>query len=221
MYLNANIPPIECYVRGNFLRDQKDSHDKYFECVVFGFTSIPKQVPLFHYMMTDGGIWWRAPISAFCKKPDTPEMPLNELMLWDSFSYNVSVTRFYQLDGCKMIYTSRRKKQLEGTYLFTIDWCAGDYNELDFGYAEKPDQHKCGHVIALDNGNYAIQPNNRLRIFDPSMAADPSKPLIHRLVNTRIWSVEDTSKWITDEDQEGSYDYEYKELKDGEEKHSK
>ena len=53
MYLNANIPPIECYVRGNYLRDQKDSHDKYFECVVFGFTSIPKQVPLFHYMMTD------------------------------------------------------------------------------------------------------------------------------------------------------------------------
>jgi hypothetical protein len=26
--LNANIPPIECYVRGNFLRDQEDSHDK-------------------------------------------------------------------------------------------------------------------------------------------------------------------------------------------------
>ena len=143
MYLNANIPPIECYVRGNYLRDQKDSHDKYFECVVFGFTSIPKQVPLFHYMMTDGGIWWRAPISAFCKKPNTKELHLNELMLWDSFSYNVSVTRFYQLQGCKMIYTSRRKKQREGTYLFTIDWCAGDYNELDFGYAEKPDQHKC------------------------------------------------------------------------------
>ena len=106
MYLNANIPPIECYVRGNYLRDQKDSHDKYFECVVFGFTSIPKQVPLFHYMMTDGGIWWRAPISAFCKKPGVKELPLNELMLWDSFSYNVSVTRFYQLQGCKMMYTS-------------------------------------------------------------------------------------------------------------------
>merc|ERR1711904_743882 len=98
-----------------------------------------------------------------------------------------------------MIYTSRRKKQREGTYLFTIDWCAGDYNELDFGYD-------------------AIQPNNRLRIFDPSMAADQSKPLIHRLVNTKIWSVEDTSKWITDENQEGSYDYEYKEIKDGKEK---
>jgi hypothetical protein len=49
-----------------------------------------------------------------------------------------------------------------------------------------------------------------LRVFDPSMAADPSKPLIHRLVNTKTWSVEDTSKWITDEHEEGSYDYDYK-----------
>ena len=33
--------------------------------------------------------------------------------MWDSFSYNVSVTTFYQIDGCKMIYISRRKvKQL-------------------------------------------------------------------------------------------------------------
>ena len=37
MYLNANIPIIDCYVRGNYLRDQKDSHDKYFGCAVFGF----------------------------------------------------------------------------------------------------------------------------------------------------------------------------------------
>ena len=86
-YLNANIPIIECYVRGNYLRDQRDSHDKYFECVVFGVASIPGQVPLFHFMMEDGGLWWRAPISAFCTKPDVKELPLNELCLWNSFSY--------------------------------------------------------------------------------------------------------------------------------------
>ena len=166
-------------------------------------------------MMTDAGISWRAPISAFYKNPGTKELPLNELCLWDSFSHNVSVTTFYQMAGCKMKYISRRKVDREGIYLFTIDWCAGDYNDLNYGYAEKPDQHKCGHVIELDDGNYAIQPNNRLRIFDPSMAADPSKPLINRLVNTNIWSVETTSKWITDEHEEGSYDYKYTELKDG------
>ena len=40
-YLNANIPVIECWVRGNYLRDQKDSHDKYFDVGVFGFSTIP------------------------------------------------------------------------------------------------------------------------------------------------------------------------------------
>ena len=213
MYLNANIPIIECYVRGNYLRDQKDSHDKYFECVVFGVCSLPGQVPLFHYMMSDGGIWWRAPISAFCKKPDVKELPLDELCMWNSFSYNISVTNFYNLSGNKVQYFSRRKIKREGKYLFTLDWCNGDYNELDFGYSQKPDQHKCGHVIELDDGNYAIQPNNRLRIFDPSLAVDPNEILIHRLVNTKTWSVEDTSKWITAEDEEGSYDYDLKELK--------
>ena len=177
-------------------------------------SSLPKQVPLFHYLMTDGGLWWRAPISAFCTKPGVKELPLNELVMWDSFSYNFSVTTFYQLAGSKMSYISRRKVKREGTYLFTIDWCAGDPNELNFGYAEKPDQHKCGHVIELDDGNYAIQPNNRLRAFDPSLAADPSEQLINRLVNTKTWSVENTSKWITDEHEEGSYDYHYSKLED-------
>ena len=46
-YLNANIPVIECYVRGNYLRDQRDSHDKYFECTIFGFSSIPNSTPYF------------------------------------------------------------------------------------------------------------------------------------------------------------------------------
>jgi len=175
---------------------------------------MPGQVPLFHYMMEDGGLWWRAPISAFCTKPGVKELPLNELVMWDSFSYNVGVTTFYHLKGAKMTYISRRKVVREGTYLFTIDWCPGDYNELNFGYSEKPDQHKCGHVIELDDGNYAIQPNNRLRVFDPSLAADPSENLINRLVNTKTWSVETTSKWITDEHEEGSYDYHYTNLEE-------
>jgi hypothetical protein len=141
------------------------------------------------------------------------ELPLNELCMWDSFSYNISVTTFYQLADIKMTYFSRRKVKRSGKYLFTLDWTIGDFNELNFGYADVSGQHKCGHVIELDDGNYAIQPNNRLRVFDPSMAADPSNPLIHRLVNTKTWSVEDTSKWITDEHEEGSYDYDYKETK--------
>jgi hypothetical protein len=214
MYLNANIPLIECYVRGNYLRDQKDSHDKYFKCVVFGFSSVPKQVPLFHFTMEDGGVWWRAPISAFCKRPNTPELPLNELVLWDCFSYNVSVTTFYFLSNCKMTYTSRTNVKRTGNYLFTIDWAVGDFNELNYGYSEIPNEHKCGHVIELEDGNYAIQPNNRLKVYDSNMGIDVNKNLIDRLVGSKIWSVEDTAKWVTTEKEQGSFEYGYKENHD-------
>ena len=57
-----------------------------------------------------------------------------------------------------------------------------------------------------------MQPNNRLRVFDPSLASDPSELLIDPLVNTKVWSVESTSKWITAEDETGRYDYDYKTL---------
>jgi len=211
MYLNANIPLIECYVRGNYLRDQRDSHDKYFWCVVFGVCSVPKQAPLFHFVMEDGGIWWRAPISAFCQEEGVKEQPLHDLVLWDSFSYNIAVTTFHQLADAKMRFTTRDKTQFEGRYLFTLDWTEGDFNELNYGYAGRPDQHKAAHCIKLDNGNFALQPNNRCRVFDSNMGVDWSKPpMIDRLVNTHNWSVEDQPRWTTDEKEVGQYNYDYR-----------
>ena len=44
------------------------------------------------------------------------------------------------------------------------------------------------------------------------MGVDPSKNLINRLVSNKIYSVENSSKWITDEHEEGSYDYDIKNL---------
>lgn len=204
-YLNANIPPIECYVRGNYLRNQIDSHDTYFKCMVFGVTSIPSQVPLFNFVMEDGGIWWHAPISAFCTREDTPEQDLHELVLWDSFSYNIAVTQFYLLQNAKMKFLSRTSKEFLGTYLFTLDWAHSDYNELNFGFSETPSQHKCGHVIELDNGNFAIQPNNRVRLFDPSFVTKQGSNLIERKINTKLYTVENCPKWVTEDSDNFEY----------------
>jgi hypothetical protein len=68
---------------------------------------------------------------------ESKELPLDELVMWDSFSYNVSVTTFYELAGATMQYISRRKVKRKGKYLFTIDWCAGDFNELNFWLCRK------------------------------------------------------------------------------------
>ena len=46
------------------------------------------------------------------------------------------------------------------------------------------------------------------------MGNDPNKNLINRLVTSKTWSVEKTSKWITDEHEKGSYDYKLKNLKE-------
>jgi hypothetical protein len=191
--LNANIPPIDCYVRGNFLRNQIDSHDKYFECVIFGVSSVQNRSPLFHFMMEDGGLWWRMPINAFCTKPGVPEVDLHELVLWNSFSPYVAVTKFANLTNLKMSYRDRQKNVVQGKYLFTLDWHNPDSNRLDDGYSETPNEHKCGHVIQRDDGNFAIQPNNRVRVFEPSFA-NRKDLVIGRIINDRVWDVEDEEK---------------------------
>lgn len=210
-YLNANIPPIECYVRGNYLRNQEDSHDKYFSCTVFGVASLPNRSPLFHFIMEDGGLWWRAPISAFCKKENTPEEDLHQLVLWDSFSYYVSVTQFYALKNSKLQYIDRNGNKKLGRYLFTLDWAHPEFNEINFGYSETPNEHKCGHVLELDNGNYAIQPNNRIKVFDASLVTKPNEILIERKVNNHIFTVENSPKWHVEDS--NNFDYKIEETK--------
>lgn len=204
--LNANVPPIECFVRGNFLRNQKDSHGTLFPCVVFGVASLPDRSPMFHFLMEDGGIWWRAPINAFCATNDSPTVDIHDLVMWNSFSPFVTVTTFEQLRGRSMVYVDRHKRIIKGKYMFTLDWHASDINTINAGYSVNPGQHKCGHVIQRQDGNYAIQPNNRVRLWDPSFTTKKGQNLIERLVNERTWDVEDGDKWITSDDDRYYYD---------------
>jgi len=203
--LNANIPPIECFVRGNFLRDQLDSHDKYFPCVVFGVATLPDRAPVFHFLMEDGGVWWRMPISAFCVEPKVPEVDIYDLVLWNSFSPFITVTQFDQMTGMRMRYQTRRKETVSGSYLFTLDWHTPESNLLDSGYSEVAGQHKCGHVIQRDDGNYAIQPNNRIKLLDPSFTTKVDANLIERQIGTRKYGVENADKWMTEDNNNFNY----------------
>ena len=210
-FLNANIPPIECYVRSNFLQNRTEfdeEKDFYLPVLIFGVASIPHRAPLFHFIMEDEGIWWRMPIHAFCHKTPTKQETLHNLVLWDCFSSHIAVTQFDFLANKRMRYIDREKKWNEGTYLFTLDWSQEDKNIIDVGFSEVPGQHKCGHVIKLDNGNFAIQPNNRIRAFEPSFVTKPGQNVIERRLGTQMWSVENTAKWVFSDDDR--YDYEVK-----------
>jgi hypothetical protein len=206
-YLNCPIPIIDCYVRGNFLRDQKDHFDKKFPCFIIGVSSIPGKVPLFHFVMEDGGIWWRMPIHAFCWKEDADEQELDELVLWDSFSYHISVTQFPYLKDKAVKFISRRRVEYKGRYLFTLDWAAStDSGDTDYLFSEYPSQHKCGHVIMMDNGNFAIQPNNRFRLHDPSFTTKEDF-VIDRMYNNTLWTSERNHRWVTPDTDNMNYDH--------------
>ena len=68
----------------------------------------------------------------------------------------LAVTCFDWLDGVKGKFLGLDKKFYHGQYLFTIDWAHPDVNILDTEHSEIPQEHKCAHILALDNGNYAI-----------------------------------------------------------------
>ena len=42
-----------------------------------------------------------------------------------------------------------------------VDFTYLESNILNTDHSEIPHEHKCAHIIALNNGNYAAQPNNR------------------------------------------------------------
>jgi hypothetical protein len=217
-YLNANIPPIYCKIRREYLYDLREHQGETEDCVVFGLGSISGRALLFHCLLTNGAIYWRLPISAFIQRgsgntlysTEMEHQDLEDLQLWNSFSYYPSVTTFDFLIGQRCKYLGKDKKFYHGEYLFTVDWAHPESNILDTEHSEIPDQHKCAHILALDNGNFAAQPNNRILWDIPSFTTKPSVP--DYKVQTTEWNVEN-KKFVTDNTDKFFYDIIDKEKK--------
>ncbi len=77
-----------------------------------------------------------------------------------------------------------------------------------FDHSEIPHEHKCAHILALDDGNYAAQPNNRLIWDIPSFTVKDEIP--DWKVQTSEWNVEDTRKWKTEDTDRFFYNIEEK-----------
>ena len=210
-YLNANIPPIYCKVRKEYLYDLKEHQGESSDCVIFGLVSISGRALLFNIMLPNGACFWRLPISAFFQKEfsraDVPDMQANELQLWNCFSYWPSVHCFDWLAGIDGKYLGKDKKFYHGQYLFTIDWAHPETNILNTEHSEIPQEHKCAHILALDNGNYAAQPNNRILWDAPNYTTDNMVP--DYMVQSTKWNVENKD-WLTEDSKKMFYETEKK-----------
>ena len=94
-YLNANIPPIYAQIRREYLYDCKKHHGEVEDCIVFGLSCITGRAILWHAIMENGAVYYRLPITAFIQRDYEPTaVPikrLDELELWNSFSYYPAV----------------------------------------------------------------------------------------------------------------------------------
>ena len=178
--LNADIPPQYCKVRKEYLYDFKKHHGESEDCVIFGLASMAGAATLFHIMLPNGAVFFRLPISAFFQKEfdrkDVPDMQVDTLQLWNSFSYYPSVHHFGYLTSQRGKYFGKDKKE----------------------YFD---------VLALDNGNFAIQPNNRILWNISNFTTRNDIP--DYKVQTTEWNVENQG-WVTEDSDKMFYKIEDK-----------
>ena len=121
-YLNANIPVMYSQIRREYLYDLKEHHGEVEDCIIFGLASITGRPILFHAIMENGAVFYRLPISAFIQRDHDPkEVPryrLDELELWNCFSYYPSITSFDILDGQSGKFFGKDKNLRATFYLF-------------------------------------------------------------------------------------------------------
>ena len=119
-YLNANIPVEYAQIKREYLYDLKKHHGEVEDCIIFGITAITGRAILFHAIMENGAIFYRLPISAFIQrgyKPEAvPSKRLDELELWNCFSYYPAVTTWDILAPQSGKYIGKDKKWHYGRY---------------------------------------------------------------------------------------------------------
>lgn len=193
----GNIPLLECYVRREFLFNQEHGHGELESAITGTVSSVPGWALAFNLQLLNGAQFARIPIHALTHKPDAPVRQHYDLQLWDCMGSDFGIYQSAIHEGCRVEVRLPTGEVSGGEYLWSIVW-------LNHAWWKVPDQHKYGHFIALDEGNFALLPNNCvLRWVLPwfrSKDAVAAQDCGYK-ANTHIWSCEgDRPAWGLKED---------------------
>ena len=201
-FLVANLPPVHCYVRKEFLYDFEKGYGEFEPCIWITLKSIRGQAfRIEAYLPNYGALYDKLPLNAFVSTNDLnlldkPEdmLSLDHLQIWDCFSYNMTIIQKSFLKNLSGKFLGKNKVWYYGNYMFTVDHASPDSNIIDTTYSEWPEDHKSFNFFELKNGMYAAQPNNRCIFFDA--ASNPKELLFPDFkVCTKLYRVETNPKW--------------------------
>lgn len=203
------LPPQKVYVRAEYLYDHQERHGELVDGIWVSVKAIRGEAFRFEtYLPEYGALYDKLPISAFLWHDvieEDDQLPLDVLQIWDALAYHVEVVDKPFLKGLRGEFFGKDKQLHKGEYMFTLDTCNPDPRIPDFTLSETIDEHKSYNVLKLDNGQIALQPNNRCRFFDPAFNPQQmSKPDFK--VATRKYRVEQHAKWRLGDTSTFSYD---------------
>ena len=184
--LNASVPQhLYGYVYKEILYGM-DGRTGFEPCVVFGVTSIPSRALHFSILCESGAQWARIPLHVLRHEPpsSTIKHPLTDLQMWDSHGWDFYVTQYEYLREMGCSYRKRNGEMVPASYWFTLD-------HTDNGYSQFPPEHKCYHLLLLEDGSgqIAAMPNNRIVWRDDSFCKKGHQ-LDYKVMAPRTWHAE-------------------------------
>lgn len=159
----ANLPPIKCNVRAEFLTQGESN--QLWPCYWISVKSVPGQNYYFEiYLPEMGAVYDKLPIGAFIHTNDIrpPQKPPHALQMWDCMAWGVVAIEkmFLARQRCEVRFLDN--EVIGGNYVLTLDGYSPNNDTIDTGTAHVEEEHKCHNLIALDNGQYCLAPNNRI-----------------------------------------------------------
>jgi len=187
--LNASVPQhLYGFVAAEILHGLDPEYVGKFEpCVIFGVTSIPSRCLHFSIMLESGAQWARIPIHMLRWKlpePDKTPHPLPDVQCWDCHGWDFSATQYEYIREMDCAYRLPDNSMADATYWFTLD-------HTDNGFSQYPPEHKCYHLLLLDDGTgqIAAMPNNRIVWKDFSFGKS-GKPMDFKVMAPIAWHAE-------------------------------
>ena len=197
MTLICNLPSEKVWVRKEYLTDHQSGHGEFVEGLWVSAKSIPGRAFYFEtYLPEYAAMYDKLPISAFVSRPETPDpdLDLPNLQFWNCMDYGVTAIEKSIVASMEWEVRTRHFGNIKGTYICTLDNYHENIDNIDASTSELPDEHKSFNLIELENGQYALYPNNRCRIYDISMT--PQEPKVPDFkVSTQFYQVENGVEW--------------------------
>lgn len=154
-------------------------------CVIFGVTSIPSRALHFSIMCESGAQWARIPINMLrWETPRREPRAMPELQCWDAHGWSFSTVQYDYLREMGCEYRTPNNEMVPASYWFTLD-------HTDNGWSQYPPEHKCYHLLFLEDGSgqIAAMPNNRILWKDASFVR-PGHGLDYKVMHPMTWHAE-------------------------------